>query len=161
MIAPIVCGVRVRSLFCFTVLCALSSFAIILLRKIELVALLLAGRSVVSDCGVAITVPCLLLAISWVGLWSVTVAASDLCLFLMLPWAILYHVIVTSSGPTRLHFGKLIIGQYIYIRLRENFKRCLGEDAKEEEHLNTSLSLAPIPIYEKIQCMSFLYPATL
>ena len=38
---PIVCGVLCLSLFCFVLLCVLSSFAIILKRKRELVVLLL------------------------------------------------------------------------------------------------------------------------
>ena len=36
------------------------------------------GRSVVNDCGVAITVLCLLLAMQCVGLWSVIVAWLEL-----------------------------------------------------------------------------------
>ena len=60
-------GFNVRSLFCFGVLCVLSSFAIISLGKRELVALLLLcsecrsltfphgakGWSVVCDCGIS------------------------------------------------------------------------------------------------------------
>ena len=69
--------VRVRSLFCYAVLCALSSFAIISLRKKVLVALFFG-----------------FLSFRW------HVAVSDLCLFLMLPLVILHHVIVTSFGPT-------------------------------------------------------------
>ena len=49
-------GLSVRSLFCFTVLCVLSSFAIISLGKKELDAFLTLPRgamgwSVVCDCG--------------------------------------------------------------------------------------------------------------
>ena len=40
------------------------------------------------------------------------VAVSDLCLFLMLPLVIQHHVMVTSFGPTHLHFDQLTIGQY-------------------------------------------------
>ena len=82
--------VRVRSLFCYAVLCALSSFAIISLRKKS------AGCLVF----------CFFLSFRW------HVAVSDLCLFLMLPLVILHHVIVTSFGPTHLHFDQITIGQY-------------------------------------------------
>ena len=48
----------------------LSSFAIILLRKTELVALL----KLCPCCRVTVSVLCLFLAVPWVGLWSVIVA---------------------------------------------------------------------------------------
>ena len=48
-VAPIVC---VKSLFCFAIVCVLSSFAIIWLGKRELVALLL----LCSECHVAVIV---------------------------------------------------------------------------------------------------------
>ena len=63
--APIVCGSLVLGL-CFAALCAPSSFAIILLGKRELVALLLLG----SECHVVAIVLCLFLAVPLVG-WSV------------------------------------------------------------------------------------------
>ena len=63
IVAPIVCGwgLCVRCLFCYAVLCALSSFAIILMRKRELVDFIA-------------SVLCLLLTVPWVGMQCVTVA---------------------------------------------------------------------------------------
>ena len=57
------------SLFCYALLCVHSSFAIILMRKIKLVALLLLSYK----CIVAIIVLWLFLTVLWVGLQYVTV----------------------------------------------------------------------------------------
>ena len=51
-------------LFCYAVLCVLSSFAIIQLGKRELVAFLMLS----SGCHVAVIFLCLVLTVSWVGL---------------------------------------------------------------------------------------------
>ena len=75
-------GVLCLSLFWYTLLCVLSSFAIILKRKRELVALLLS---------------------SYVCLVTVNV----LWLFLMMPWVGLHCVIVVFPDPT--HFFNLVI----------------------------------------------------
>ena len=75
-------GVLCLSLFWYTLLCVLSSFAIILKRKRELVALLLS---------------------SYVCLVTVYV----LWLFLMMPWVGLHCVIVVF--PDHTHFFNLVI----------------------------------------------------
>ena len=67
--APSVSVCCVWSLFCYAVLCVLSCFAIIPLRKRELVALLLLS----SDCHVAVSVLCLCLMVPWIGLQCVIV----------------------------------------------------------------------------------------
>ena len=69
-------GYCVRSLFCYAVLCVLSSFVIISLGKRELVALLYSHVVVVA-----------------------------LCLFLTVPWVGLQCVIVAFPGHTHLLFG--------------------------------------------------------
>ena len=56
--------VQCLSLFCCALFCALSSFAIILKRKIELVALLLLS----CECLVAVNNMCLFFAVTLVGL---------------------------------------------------------------------------------------------
>ena len=61
IVVPIFVGEVVWSLFCFAVLCVLSSFAIISLGKRELVALILLS----SWCHVAVFVRCLFLAVAW------------------------------------------------------------------------------------------------
>ena len=63
-------GFVVKSLFCFAVLCVLSSFTIISLGKRELVALLLLS----SLCLVTDFVLCLFLMLLWVGLQFLTLA---------------------------------------------------------------------------------------
>ena len=57
-------GFCVGSLFCYAVLCVLSSFAIIPLGKRKLVALLL----LCSGCHIAVIALCLFLMVPWVGL---------------------------------------------------------------------------------------------
>ena len=61
-------GIRVGSFFCYAVLCVLSSYAIILLGKRELVALLL---FLSSGCHVAVIVLCLFLTVPWVQVCSI------------------------------------------------------------------------------------------
>ena len=60
-------------LFCYALLCVHSSFAIILKRKIKLVALLLLSYR----CIVTINVLWLFLTVQWVGLLSVIVVFPD------------------------------------------------------------------------------------
>ena len=60
-------------LFCCALLCVLSSFAITLKRKRELVALLLLSYG----CIVSVNVLLLFLTIMWVGLWCVIVLFPD------------------------------------------------------------------------------------
>ena len=64
-------GFCVWALFWFAVLCVFSSFAVILLGKRGLVALLLWS----SECHFSVVVLCLFLAVPWVGLWCVVVAS--------------------------------------------------------------------------------------
>ena len=66
-------GVLCWSLFCCVLLCVLSSFAIILMRKRELVALLLLS----SRCLVTLSVPWLFLIVPFVGLQCVIVVFPD------------------------------------------------------------------------------------
>ena len=63
---------NVKSLFCFEVLCVLSSFSIISLGKRELVAFLL----LCSVCHVASIVLWPFLVVSWIRLWYLIVAFS-------------------------------------------------------------------------------------
>ena len=65
-------GVLCLSLFWYALLCILSSFAIILKRKRELVALLLSYR-----CLVTVNVLWLFLTVQWVGLQCVIVVFPD------------------------------------------------------------------------------------
>ena len=69
MYFPLFVGVLCLSLFCFALLCVLSSFAIILKRKRKLVALLLLSYR----CIVTINVLCLFLTVPWFGLQCVVV----------------------------------------------------------------------------------------
>ena len=62
-------GIQKKSLICNAVISVLSRFAIILLRKRELVALVL-----YSYCCMNVYVLCRFLTEPWVGLWSVIVA---------------------------------------------------------------------------------------
>ena len=64
MYFPLFWGVLCLSLFCYSLLCVHSSFAIILKRKRKLVALLLLSYR----CIVSINVMWLFLAVPWVGL---------------------------------------------------------------------------------------------
>ena len=73
MCFSLVAGVLCLSLFCCTLLCALSSFAIILKRKREKVALLVLSY----ECLVTINVLWLFLTVPWVGLWCVIVVFPD------------------------------------------------------------------------------------
>ena len=60
-------GFCIRSLFCYAILCVISSFAIITLGKRGLVALLLLS----SGYHVAVIAIILFLMVPWVGLWYV------------------------------------------------------------------------------------------
>ena len=71
MYCPLFVGVL--SLFCYALLCFHSSFAIILKRKIKLVALLLLSYR----CIVTINAMWLFLAVPWVGLQCVIVIFPD------------------------------------------------------------------------------------
>ena len=62
LLLPLFLGFSAGSLFCFAVLCVLSSFAIISLGKRELVALLL----FCPECHAAVIVLLLFLAVPWV-----------------------------------------------------------------------------------------------
>ena len=73
MYFPLFVGVMCLSLFCYALLCALFSFAIILKRKRKLVALLLLSYR----CIVAINVLWLFLTVLWVGLRYVIVVFPD------------------------------------------------------------------------------------
>ena len=66
-------GVLSLSLFCYALLCVLSSFAIILKRNRKLDALLLLSHK----CIVTINVLWLFLTVPWVGLQYVIVVFSD------------------------------------------------------------------------------------
>ena len=72
MFFPLFVGVLCLSLFSYALLCVLSSFAIILKRKIKLVALLLLSNR----CIVTINVLWLFLTVPWVGLMCVIVVFS-------------------------------------------------------------------------------------
>ena len=72
-VLPIGCGFLCLSLFCCALLCVLSSFAIILRRERELVALLLLSYG----CLVTVNILCLFLAVPWVGLRCVLVVFPD------------------------------------------------------------------------------------
>ena len=81
-------GVLCLSLFCYELLCILSSFAIILKRKRKLVALLLLSY----NCIVTVNV-------QW--------------FFLMVPWAGLQCVIVVFPDHAHLHlFSNLLVNSY-------------------------------------------------
>ena len=73
MYIPLSVGVLCLSLFCYTLLCVHSSFAIILKRKRKLVALLLLSYR----CIVTINVLWLFLTVPWVGLQYVIVVFPD------------------------------------------------------------------------------------
>ena len=73
MYLPLFAGVLWRSLFWYALLYALSSFAIILTRKRELVALLLLSFG----CLVTVNVIQLHLTVTWDGLKFVSVVFSD------------------------------------------------------------------------------------
>ena len=73
MYIPLFVGVLCLSLFCYTLLCVQSSFAIILKRKRKLVALLLLSYK----CIVTINVLWLFLTVPWVGLQYVIVVFTD------------------------------------------------------------------------------------
>ena len=66
-------GALCLSLFCYALLCVLSSFAIILKRKRELVALLLLPNG----CLVTVNVLWLFLTVPWVGRQCVIVVFPD------------------------------------------------------------------------------------
>ena len=68
----------VVSLFCGTILCAISGLAIILLWKRK----------------------------SWLFYLNCVMSVCVLCLFLIVPWVGLQSVIVVLPGHTRLHFYK-------------------------------------------------------
>ena len=70
---PIGCGVLCLSLFCCTLLCVFSSFAIILKRKRGLFALLLLSYR----CLDTVNVTWLLLTVPWVGLRCVILVFLD------------------------------------------------------------------------------------
>ena len=72
MYFPLFVGVLCLSLFCNTLLSVHSIFAIIMKRKIKLVALLLSYR-----CFVTSNVPWLFLMVTWVGLQCVIVVFPD------------------------------------------------------------------------------------
>ena len=82
-VLPIVCGVLCLSLFCYALLCVLSSFAIILKRKRELIALLLMS-------------------------YGCLVTVNDMWFFLMMPWVGLQCVIVVFPEHTHLFTDILI-----------------------------------------------------
>ena len=73
MYFPLFVGVLCSSLVCYELLCAHSSFAIILKRKIKLVVLLLLSYR----CIVTVNVPWLFITVSWVGLQCVIVVFPD------------------------------------------------------------------------------------
>ena len=73
MYFPLFVGVLCLSLFCYSLLCVHSSFAIILKRKRKLVALLLLSYR----CIVTINVLWLFLAVLWVGLQHAIVEFPD------------------------------------------------------------------------------------
>ena len=75
-------GVLCLSLFCCALLCILSSFAITLKRKKELVALLLLSYG----CLVTENVLCLFLTVPWIGLWCVIVVFPDHTHLLLSPY---------------------------------------------------------------------------
>ena len=74
-------GVMRLSLFCYALLCVLSSFAIILKRKRKLVSLLLLS-------------------------YRRIVTVDVLWLFLTVPWVGLQHLIVVFPDHTHLRFGQ-------------------------------------------------------
>ena len=82
MYLPIFVGVLCWSLFWYTLLCVLSSFAIILTRKRELVALLL----LLFGCLVTVNILWLFLMVSWAGLQCVIVVFPDHTDFLLKCW---------------------------------------------------------------------------
>ena len=71
MSRPLFAGDCFWSLFCYALLSVLSSFAIILTRKRELVPLL----KISSLCFVNVSLLCLFLTVSWVGLKCVNVVS--------------------------------------------------------------------------------------
>ena len=73
MCFPLVVGCLCLSLFCCAQSCVLSSFAIIVKRKRELVDLLL----ILYGCLVTVNVMCLFLTVPWVDLWYVIVVFPD------------------------------------------------------------------------------------
>ena len=72
-VSPIVCGGSVWSLFWFALLCVLSSFAIILTRRRDLVVLLLLSFR----CIVTVNALWLFLTVLWDGLQCVIVVFPD------------------------------------------------------------------------------------
>ena len=94
-VIPIVVGVLCLSLFWYALLCVISSFAIILKRKRELVALLLLSYGYL----VTVNVLWLFLMVQWVGLQCVIVVFPDHThlLFVLKP---LFWTCLSVAGPT-------------------------------------------------------------
>ena len=73
MYLPLFVGILYLSLFWYALLCVLSSFAIILKRKRELVALLLLSHG----CLVTVNVRWFFLTVPWIGLQCMIVVFPD------------------------------------------------------------------------------------
>ena len=94
MYLPLLVGVLCWSLFCNALLYVLSSLAIILTRKRELVALLLLSFG----CLVTVNALCLILTVPWVGLQFVTVAFPDHTNFFVLCLAARIQEFLSGGG---------------------------------------------------------------
>ena len=91
MYFPLFVGFLCLSLFCYTLLCVHSSFAIVLKRKRKLVALLLLSYR----CIVTVAAMWLFLAVPWSGLQYVIVVFFDHTHFLIIPN--IYNYVTTIS----------------------------------------------------------------
>ena len=127
--APIV-GFCVCSMFCFVLLCVLSSFAIILMGKRELVALLcLSSWSLV-------IVMWLFLAVPWVGLLYLIVVFPDYTHLLFMPFLKsrvflkVCHATLTLQRAEWLELG-IFINTVQYVRIQPKSKTLLmfGDDS--------------------------------
>ena len=97
MYLPLFVGVLCWSLFCYALLCVLSSFAIILKKKRELIAL----RLLSCGCLATVYVLLLFLTVSWVGLQCVNVLFPDHT-----------HFLSWLDGPREYVFSFLQTGVY-------------------------------------------------
>ena len=102
MYFPLFVGVLCLSLFCYALLCVLSSFTIILKRRRKLVALLLLSYR----CIITINILWLFLLLPWVGLQCVIVVFPDHTHFFHAMLDKNYSKIFVSESNGSITFGR-------------------------------------------------------
>ena len=118
LLLPLLVGALCLCLFCYAVLCAVSSFAIILMKKRELVALL-----VTSLCLVNVSVLWLFLTVPWVGLQCVIVAFPGHTHLHLYSFNLVRNVSRISAGALLNSFN--LLGQTYYCRIYCNRNKLL------------------------------------